>query len=283
LQPIFLSHPIMSPSRDIKALFDRFGGDPDSYREIRMEGEAHEARGRWPLLGMIDPRKVGLSAVETPRGAEPAKPEVEQAAPGRYEGVQSSLAAGGGLLPRDRSQAALRRSAPLFTRSPRRDIPPVLEKSAPRAPESGAFRFSPLPAAGEPTDEAAQQEQHLAGAVKRPQSHEPRVAARVMPPVPPVPPAVNAALEPGVAAQGVARAGPSASSPLKKLFGTAAPSTQGTAQAPDSESSGRLDRLFDRLRSGGGVEGARSAARVVEPTTAATPRQPWFPKGASRP
>ncbi|WP_369067583.1 cellulose biosynthesis protein BcsP, partial [Burkholderia gladioli] len=43
----------MNTSRDVKALFDRFGGDASSYQEIRMENEALDARRRWPLLGMI--------------------------------------------------------------------------------------------------------------------------------------------------------------------------------------------------------------------------------------
>ncbi|WP_156954395.1 cellulose biosynthesis protein BcsP [Paraburkholderia acidipaludis] len=277
----------MSPSRDIKALFDRFGGDPDSYREIRMESEAHEARGRWPLLGMIDPRKVELSAADTARGVALAGPEAEQAAPRLYEGVQNSPApvaadtTGSGPIACDRSQAALRRSAPLFTRSPRRDIPPVIEKPAPRAPESGAFRFSPQPAALELADEAAQADP--AGAATGLPSPASRIAPRR---APPAPPAMNASPEPGVEAQPLASAAPSSSSPLKKLFGTAAPTAPGTASAQDVDAGGRLDRLFDRLRGGsgvGGAQGARMQGGGVEPKGAATPRHPGFLKGAGRP
>jgi resuscitation-promoting factor RpfA len=292
LQSIFLNHPTMSPSRDIKALFDRFGGDPDSYREIRMESEAHEARGRWPLLGMIDPRKVELSAAETAVGEALAEPEAEQAAPAMYEGVQSSPAmagTGGGPAQHDRSQAVLRRSAPLFTRSPRRDIPPVIEKAVPQAPESGAFRFSPQPAAGDVADEAAQPvPADAATGIPR---HEPRIAPRS---TPLAPPAVHAAPEPVVTARGVAPAARSASvsassSPLKKLFGAAAPMAQDTASAQEVDAGDRLDRLFDRLRggsggsSGGGAQSARVPASGGEPKAAATPRHPGFLKGASRP
>ncbi|MFP6562846.1 cellulose biosynthesis protein BcsP [Paraburkholderia sp. B3] len=272
----------MSPSRDIKALFDRFGGDPDSYREIRMESEAHEARGRWPLLEMIDPRKVELSAADTARGDALAEPETEQTAPGLYEGVRNSpapAAAGtdSGPMARDRSQAALRRSAPLFTRSPRRDIPPVIEKPAPRAPESGAFRFSPQPAAEEVVDEAAQT--GPASAATGLPSPASRIAPRRMLPAPP---AMNAPLEPRAAMQAFASATPSSSSPLRKLFGTAAPSAQGAASAQDIDAGDRLDRLFDRLR-GGGAQGARMQGSGVEPKAAAAPRHPGFLKGASRP
>ncbi|WP_310630665.1 cellulose biosynthesis protein BcsP [Paraburkholderia sp.] len=121
----------MSTSRDVKALFDRFGGDASSYREIRMENEARDARGRWPLLGMIDPREVDLSAAEARPGA-PQAPELRVKVP---------------RAQRDDTQAALRQSAPLFTRSPRRDVPPVIRKEKPAAPASSAFRFSPIPAA----------------------------------------------------------------------------------------------------------------------------------------
>src|SRR5215831_12406895 len=100
----------MSTSRDVKALFDRFGGDASSYREIRMENEARDARGRWPLLGMIDPREVDLSAAEAKPGA-PQAPELRVKVP---------------RAQRDDTQATLRQSAPLFTRSPRRDVPPVI-------------------------------------------------------------------------------------------------------------------------------------------------------------
>lgn len=271
----------MSPSRDIKALFDRFGGDPDSYREIRMESEAHEARGRWPLLGMIDPRKVELSAADTPRAGALVEPEGEQPAAEGYEGVPSSpapAAAAGGLRPRDRSQAALRRSAPLFTRSPRRDIPPVIEKPVPRAPESEAFRFSPLPAAGAPADEADQLDP--AGMATALPGHEPRVAPRAMPPAPA---AVNAPLARGVATRSASPASPSAQSPLKKLLGTATASMQGTAQAQDFDTSDRLDRLFDRLRGSGGVRGTSIEGGDIERKTAAKPRHPGFLKGAGRP
>ncbi|MEK6293925.1 MAG: cellulose biosynthesis protein BcsP, partial [Paraburkholderia tropica] len=128
----------MSTSRDVKALFDRFGGDASSYREIRMENEARDARGRWPLLGMIDPREVDLAAAEAKPGA-PQAPELRVKLP---------------RAQRDDTQATLRQSAPLFTRSPRRDVPPVIRKEKPAAPTSSAFRFSPTPALRGAQDEA---------------------------------------------------------------------------------------------------------------------------------
>jgi resuscitation-promoting factor RpfA len=138
----------MSTSRDVKALFDRFGGDASSYREIRMENEARDARGRWPLLGMIDPREVDLSAAEAKPGA-PQAPELRVKVP---------------RAQRDDTQATLRQSAPLFTRSPRRDVPPVIRKEKPAAPTSSAFRFSPTPSARGAQDEAKSQTQPAADA-----------------------------------------------------------------------------------------------------------------------
>lgn len=43
----------MSQSDDLTKLFDRFGGHPDTYREIVREDAAHEARERWPLLASM--------------------------------------------------------------------------------------------------------------------------------------------------------------------------------------------------------------------------------------
>ncbi|WP_028229611.1 cellulose biosynthesis protein BcsP [Paraburkholderia ferrariae] len=325
----------MSTSRDIKALFDRFGGDSSSYREIRMEGEAHEARGRWPLLGLIDPRKVELDALDVARGqacADPAGVEAAQGEAGEPdageagEGAGTGAAfaarhAGGGLSPRDRSQAALRRSAPLFTRSPRRDIPPVLEKSLPRAPESAAFRFSPTPsmddrAEAPPPPSDADEAASGAGfeaTVPEPRIEpgiepgvepgvepgiEPRIAPRgALPPLtgrtamaaPAIAartaPAGSAPLAAGPAARAAPNrppAAPTRSSPLRKLVGAApASSLENAPPARALEADGRLDSLFDRLR--GTAQAPRPQAGGTEPKAAPAPRRPWFLKGGGRP
>ncbi|WP_322016167.1 cellulose biosynthesis protein BcsP [Paraburkholderia sp. J12] len=301
----------MSTSRDIKALFDRFGGDSSSYREIRMEGEAHEARGRWPLLGMIDPRKVELDALDAARrqgAADPVEPEAGEA--GEDAGTGSVFApprAGGGLLPRDRSQAALRRSAPLFTRSPRRDIPPVLQKSQPKAPESAAFRFSPTPSMEARADAMPQQpEPGTAASIASPEATAPapRVAPRgaALPPLtgrpamtapaiaPRTAPVASAPLAAGPVASAAANlaapnrplATSTRSSPLRKLIGAAPAASLESAppiQAPGTD--GRLDSLFGRLR--GTAQAPRLQAAGVEPKAAAAPRRPWFLKGVGRP
>jgi resuscitation-promoting factor RpfA len=327
----------MSTSRDIKALFDRFGGDSSSYREIRMEGEAHEARGRWPLLGLIDPRKVELDALDAARGQAPADPARAEAvqgeagepdageAGGAGEGAGTGAAfvprhAGGGLLPRDRSQAALRRSAPLFTRSPRRDIPPVLQKSLPRAPESAAFRFSPTPSMDDRTESApppSEADEAASGASFEATAAEPRIEPRVEPRIAPrgaalppltgrtamaaaaaiaprTAPATSAPLAAGLAASAAARepasaaapnrplAAPTRSSPLRKLVGAAPVSSLESAPpARALEADDRLDSLFGRLR--GAAQAPRPQAGGTEPKAAPAPRRPWFLKGGGRP
>ncbi|MGN4032224.1 cellulose biosynthesis protein BcsP [Burkholderia gladioli] len=138
----------MNTSRDVKALFDRFGGDASSYQEIRMENEALDARRRWPLLGMIDPRQAELAAAS-------GQPDEARAAASPAE-----AGARGKAATQNRTHAVLRSTAPLFTRSPRRDVPPAIApQPAPAAPEGSTYRFTPAPdaaaMAAEPAELAA--------------------------------------------------------------------------------------------------------------------------------
>ncbi|WP_244133339.1 cellulose biosynthesis protein BcsP [Burkholderia gladioli] len=138
----------MNTSRDVKALFDRFGGDASSYQEIRMENEALDARRRWPLLGMIDPRQAELAAAS-------GQPDEARAAASPAE-----AGARGKTATQNRTHAVLRSTAPLFTRSPRRDVPPAIApQPAPAAPEGSTYRFTPAPdaaaMAAEPAELAA--------------------------------------------------------------------------------------------------------------------------------
>ncbi|WP_264371314.1 cellulose biosynthesis protein BcsP [Burkholderia plantarii] len=129
----------MNTSRDVKALFDRFGGDASSYQEIRMENEALDARRRWPLLGMIDPRQTEVAAAA---GSPAPAAEADAGNPAR----PGPAGTRGQDASRNRTHAVLRSTAPLFTRSPRRDVPPVIVKeAAPAAPEGSTYRFSPPP------------------------------------------------------------------------------------------------------------------------------------------
>ncbi|MBI0331097.1 hypothetical protein I6G79_29520 [Burkholderia plantarii] len=115
-----------------------------------MENEALDARRRWPLLGMIDPRQTEVAAA----AGSPA-PAAEGDAGNPADAARPTPAGTRGQdASRNRTHAVLRSTAPLFTRSPRRDVPPVIVKeAAPAAPEGSTYRFSPPPEA--PVEDAA--------------------------------------------------------------------------------------------------------------------------------
>jgi resuscitation-promoting factor RpfA len=239
----------MSSSRDVQALFGRFGGDAGSYQEICMENEAHEVRGRWPLLATIGPRQV----------------ELPQAGAERYEPAAGELAG------REDSQAVMRRAAPLFTRLHLRDVPPALLKETPSVRDCSESRFSPVPRLERLQEEAAQvgnrvtaraQAGRFNPAVKVPAAFAQRGV---------VTPAVPSFAQPG--------ATPS-HAPLKSLFGDARAGVQPSglsARAPnDSE---RLADLFERLR-GGALRQPQAEAQAQDHSC--SPRRPWFLREASK-
>ncbi len=112
-----------------------------------MENEALDARRRWPLLGMIDPRQTEVAAAAAGSPAPAAEGDAGNPARPTPAGTRGQDAS------RNRTHAVLRSTAPLFTRSPRRDVPPVIVKeAAPAAPEGSTYRFSPPP--GAPVEDA---------------------------------------------------------------------------------------------------------------------------------
>ncbi|RKF44285.1 cellulose biosynthesis protein BcsP [Paraburkholderia fungorum] len=128
----------MSSSSDIEKLFDHFGGDASAYQEIGRENEARSARTRWPLLVTLDLTQPTIPAIVQRRepGAETlaqeaARKAAEEAAPS--EDRQDAV-------PKD-AASVTRAKAPLFTRSHRRDIPPVVVAAAKSAAPRGASRF----------------------------------------------------------------------------------------------------------------------------------------------
>jgi hypothetical protein len=137
---------IMSSSSDIEKLFDHFGGDANAYQEIGRENEARAARTRWPLLVTLDLTQPTIPAIgqrrEPPR--EPLASSAQAAAVDRLD-----------TTPKD-AVSVTRARAPLFTRSHRRDIPPVVAAAAaqPAAP-SGASRFGALEANADAAAQAA--------------------------------------------------------------------------------------------------------------------------------
>ncbi len=241
-----------------------------------MESEAQEARDRWPLLGMIDPRRVDVSATKKSRSQPAAGTADAGGLPGSAGVVApGSMPAGGSASPPARSQAALRRSAPLFARSLRRDLASDIEKPAYTAPESSAFRFSPPPGA-KASPVAATQLTDEAIAVPRSPGVPPTAANTAN-----APPAVSVpAASPALATRPAVVPG---GAPLRKLFGTAsAPAVQQERRAtstPPASVEPHLDRLFDRLREGGNAKPVQGGA--PDPTTA--PASPWLSKGVSGP
>ncbi|MFM0607963.1 cellulose biosynthesis protein BcsP [Paraburkholderia sediminicola] len=129
----------MSSSSDIEKLFDHFGGDASAYQEIGRENEARSARTRWPLLVTLDLTQPTIPAIGQRR--EPASTALAQDAAPAADRQDTT--------PKD-AASVTRAKAPLFTRSHRRDIPPVVVAAQPAAP-SGASRFGAL----ETNDEAA--------------------------------------------------------------------------------------------------------------------------------
>jgi len=125
----------MSSSSDIEKLFDHFGGDASAYQEIGRENEAHTARTRWPLLVTLDLRQPPIPAIgphaQTSTRLQPADDEPAAVAP---------AAPREDAAPKD-AVSVMRAKAPLFTRSPRRDIPPVVAAAAAPAGPRGAARF----------------------------------------------------------------------------------------------------------------------------------------------
>ncbi|CAB3675428.1 cellulose biosynthesis protein BcsP [Paraburkholderia rhynchosiae] len=121
----------MSSSSDIEKLFDHFGGDAKAYQEIGRENEAHTARTRWPLLVTLDLRQPPIPPIGQRAEARPQPTADDTAAStARQDGAPKDAA------------SVTRAKAPLFTRSHRRDIPPVAVAVAPPATPRGASRFS---------------------------------------------------------------------------------------------------------------------------------------------
>ncbi|REE24086.1 cellulose biosynthesis protein BcsR [Paraburkholderia sp. BL27I4N3] len=133
----------MSSSSDIEKLFDHFGGDANAYQEIGRENEARSARTRWPLLVTLDLTQPTIPAIGQHREAKPRSQAVEAAvAVDRQD-----------TTPKD-AASVTRAKAPLFTRSHRRDIPPVAVAAPVNGPK-GASRFGELESKSDATPPAA--------------------------------------------------------------------------------------------------------------------------------
>ncbi|CAB3666261.1 hypothetical protein LMG24238_01849 [Paraburkholderia sediminicola] len=134
----------MSSSSDIEKLFDHFGGDASAYQEIGRENEARSARTRWPLLVTLDLTQPAIPAIGQRR-------EVAREAPAQEEAPEVDRH---DTTPKD-AASVTRAKAPLFTRSHRRDIPPVAVAAQAGAPR-GASRFGEFETKGDAAAPAAQ-------------------------------------------------------------------------------------------------------------------------------
>jgi hypothetical protein len=161
----------MSSSSDIEKLFEHFGGDANAYQEIGRENEARTARTRWPLLVTLDLTQPTIPEIGQRREAKP------------QASVNAAPSADQDSTPKDVASVT-RAKAPLFTRSHRRDIPPVVVAAPQPAAPTGASRFGVLAADAESATQAA-----------------PGVpAVPVIDPVPPIP-AVAVSVQPVPVAQ----------------------------------------------------------------------------------
>jgi hypothetical protein len=218
----------MSSSSDIEKLFDHFGGDASAYQEIGRENEARSARTRWPLLVTLDLTQPTIPAIVQRRepggetlAQEAARKAAQEAAPA--EDRQDAV-------PKD-AASVTRAKAPLFTRSHRRDIPPVVVAAAKSAAPRGASRFgapetdddSTAQAAAAPAAQATQAAP-AAPAAAQLDAATPLVSQTTSAALPRVPPVAGAPAPTAIPPADIA--------PLAQFRAPAAPATQPMAGTP---------------------------------------------------
>ncbi|MFM0596537.1 cellulose biosynthesis protein BcsP [Paraburkholderia dilworthii] len=266
----------MSSSSDIEKLFDHFGGDANAYQEIGRENEARSARTRWPLLVTLDLSQPTIPAI----GQRVARAQPQVAATPLAVDPHDAT-------PKD-AASVTRAKAPLFTRSHRRDIPPVAVAAAPSTAPRGASRFGELD-----LPEAVAKIDAVTPATRAavPVASAPPVAPAVAPvasapvaaaqfrapatqPIPPVQPAAQTWARPAVPA---APAAPP--SILGKLF-TPEPAATPPQPAASQAAAVPLHSVFDRLRG----TPAQTAAAPLSATGAAAPApsNSWLVNGPRR-
>jgi hypothetical protein len=281
----------MSSSSDIEKLFDHFGGDANAYQEIGRENEARSARTRWPLLVTLDLSQPAIPAIgqhvrtQPPVAATPLAVDPHD------------------TTPKD-AASVTRAKAPLFTRSHRRDIPPVAVAAAPPTAPRGASRFGEfvLPenvakiGAVAPTASASVRVDAVAAEVVpaavpvasaapvAPVASAPaapvapiQYRAPAMQPIPPIQPAAPSWAQPAQPAAPAAPAAPP--SILGKLF-TPEPAATPPQPAASQATGAPLHSVFDRLRGTPAqtVAAPASATRAAAPA----PSNSWLVNGPRR-
>ena len=171
---------VVQKQNDIAALFQQFGGAPDTYREITRQEQSQEARARWPLQSQIDGartdavppvqaherlptagvRQQALPAPVTPSRA-PSVPQGTYAAPARqapampvapvnpllFLGAQAAAAPVAPLQSLRDARGAFPRTEPAWTAAPTTVQDPV----APVTPKAAPGTASPLSRLGHRT------------------------------------------------------------------------------------------------------------------------------------
>lgn len=212
----------MSSSSDIEKLFDHFGGDANAYQEIGRENEARSARTRWPLLVTLDLTQPTIPAIRQRREADSETLAQEAARKAAEEAAAAADRQDD--VPKD-AASVTRAKAPLFTRSHRRDIPPVVVAAKSAAP-SGASRFGAL----ETNDgTAVSSGAETAPAVTRTDAAAP-LARQAAPAV--APPSPSTSIPPVAAAPARAAVPPASIAPLGQFRTPALPVTQTMASVP---------------------------------------------------
>jgi hypothetical protein len=260
----------MSSSSDIEKLFDHFGGDANAYQEIGRENEAHSARTRWPLLVTLDLKQPLIPPIGQRAQARP-QPVADEATALAIERQDPAA-------PKD-AASVTRAKAPLFTRSHRRDIPPVAVAAATPAAPRGASRFGAPETHGDVAQATASKaadaasmpvSSSLASSASSPVSPATR---QVEPAAAVVPPVRIASLAPLAPDSASARTQPFMSTPtsmaasqptsiLGKLFSSQA-ETAPLHTAAAATQAVPLQSLFDRLR--GTPRAAAASAGSAEP------------------
>lgn len=238
----------MSSSSDIEKLFDHFGGNANAYQEIGRENEAHSARTRWPLLVTLDLKQPLIPPIGQRAQARP-QPVADEAAALAIERQDPAT-------PKD-AASVTRAKAPLFTRSHRRDIPPVVVAAATPAAPRGASRFGAPETHGEVAQATASKAADAASmpvssavppatrqaepvAVVAPTARiasiAPLAPVSAVPPIPPFmqsAPAISAASNPRAASAPTSAAAPAwAQAPAPARSGPGAARTPHAAPAP---------------------------------------------------
>lgn len=219
----------MQQPQDIAHLFQEFGGQPDTYREITRMRAAQQARERWPLISALGDLSAGVPPVRAGEVAPP-QPQEWRAAPPPAAPVAPELVRGGveptGLLP----------VAPLV---PPMAVPSVQAVAA-AAPQWNAAPLAPAPA---PAPAVA------SVAVAAPVA--PLPAAATVPPVAPAPvarapaPVALSAPQPGPVQS---PAGPAPVAAPAPVFQKPSPLSRLARSAPsEAGPSAGLQQVFARL------------------------------------